>query len=869
MDRVADAFRGRFWAAAAVAAVVGAALGPHDFVWLPGVWLAALSCLCIALRSLQLGRLIVGPVAAWAVIGAVAIAAQAAGSRPRPSPPLDLPGRNTNPATQLAFVDEGAQLARDGMQLDVRWLASCPAGDVTPGGTQVCAPRWGRLLLRLPGTAPPPPCGTVLRVRSSVHPPPGFRNPGARAALDRWPQDERYGRLLPRSRSAVALLDPSAEPAMVDRLPVSLPRLGRWARLRCRVQAWRRRVGSRLDAQIDQPASGVVRALAIGDRAALQPQLRSWLRRSGTAHILAVSGAHLGVVLLLTLMVCRGLIGRLAPGLLRLAPMACWQFLPCVVVSWGYALLTGLGPSTCRAATMASLALVLRAVARRVDVAEVVGATVVAFLLADPDATSDVGLQLSVLGVVGVAWGGRRRETFDRSPGPGRVARAGAATLAAWATTAPVSVPVFGLLPLAAPLANLIVVPVVGLILLPGALLLGTLCALPDYLGGAVAVSACARIAQVAVAPLIAMAESSEGLWPVLHVGGVLAIGVGAAVPLSLAVCWHGGRHRVVLGCLLALALFAVAAAAELGRRPPPGSVNIHHLDVGHGDATLVEWADGRTMIIDGGGALGDDGLVGDLAVVPFLRARNVRSIDILVLSHAHPDHENGLLAVARAMPVGELWWTGQAPRGAEHPRLMELLRAGDTRWRRFEPGDGGERRFAIAGTQLAVLWPAETDASFDDHACMNDNSLVLDLGVGDRHVLFAGDIEHGAEAALVASGRLPQGVALLKVPHHGSRTSSTPLFLHRVSPRIAVAGARRWGRLPFPHPAIEERYRAMQVPLWVTCEGHVEVRISARGLLATQANRSLEVGWAAAGHRSAPHPEPDEEAQPQHQGHR
>jgi competence protein ComEC len=341
--------------------------------------------------------------------------------------------------------------------------------------------------------------------------------------------------------------------------------------------------------------------------------------------------------------------------------------------------------------------------------------------------------------------------------------------------------------------------------------------------------------------PLRFMVQSPRGLWPMWWADGPRAWLIGLAAPVVLAGVWHGGRWRLRAG--LAIAAVALACGWHAwANRVAPGTVRVAFLDVGHGDCTALEFADGSTALVDAGGFVGDDGLVGRLAVVPWLRKAGFSRIDRMVLSHAHPDHENGLVAVARRFDVGELWWNGQPAQGQEHKALLAALTTQGTQWRSFAPQDGGPRLISIGGVQIRVLSPQPLRAPFARDLGLNDNSLVLEVTTGAHRMLLAGDIERTTEAALVEA-RLLRPVDVLKVPHHGSRTSSTPAFLAAVQPGLAVAGARPWGALPFPHADVIARYGKAGVPLWSTAGGMVALTMAPEGVSAQQGARSWAIG--------------------------
>jgi competence protein ComEC len=221
-------------------------------------------------------------------------------------------------------------------------------------------------------------------------------------------------------------------------------------------------------------------------------------------------------------------------------------------------------------------------------------------------------------------------------------------------------------------------------------------------------------------------------------------------------------------------------------------------LDVDQGDATLVDLPDGSLMLVDAGGFVGSVVDPGKLAVLPALRARRRTRIDVVVLSHPHPDHFGGLLSIARAVPIGEFWDTGQGEAegaGPAYAKLLEELRARRVPIRRPLDLCGEGRLFGRA--RLRVLGPCP---AFVPHVDANDNSLVLRVELDRRAVLLTGDAEHDQEAELVRREPLALRADLLKVGHHGSRTSSTTAFLAAVRPRVATISSGVRNRFGHPH---------------------------------------------------------------------
>lgn len=813
--------KGRVWAPAALAAWLGAAWAPEIGV---ALWCAWAVWTALAVWLCWRGQTLMGPVVAW--IAVALAAALGAGLAPRMARPEVDPGRRgQQPGLQVVRV-VSAPLPRDGgMAFEARWLGTCPL-DGVPG--PICQRRWGRLRVQVDGAAGLA-VGDVVRTVAFVSPPPGYANPGADGTASHWRQRGIYGRLRVRDARSMAWQPP-------DRSWLAWPNN--------RARRWQSQLRTALATRIERLApgrpGGIMRALALGDRGGIDPQLRAWLRDSGTAHILAVSGAHVGLVVLGVAFLLQRLVWVLWPGLLRRLHL--WRLLaaPCIAAAWTYALLAGASASTERAATMATLVLLARSVATRADLAEIVGLSALALLAFDPALVGDPGLCLSFLGVMGaVAGAGLFRA--PRSKLAARVTASLGVSLGAWAWTSPISVPLFGCLPLAAPIFNLAVVPWVGLVLLPLALL----CTLAAAAGLALGVDATPGFEalwratiEAAVLPLSGLTAHTDGQLPVWWVGGPAAAMTGLALAAGFA-CVRLGRSR---GWLPAMALIGLVALSGVGmerwRRPPPGTFDAFFLDVGHGDSAVLRLPDGRHWLIDGGGEVGDDGRVGERAVVPALRALGVRRVDVMISTHPHPDHENGLLAVARALPVGQLWFRG-SNRGssAEHRALEERLKARGTRLRDVDVQPPSSRELRAGGVQLRLVRPSPAPGSPLLHA--NDASLVLEVQAGAQRLLLAGDIEGRSEARLAAEGHL-RPTEVLKVPHHGSRTSSSPALLDHARPTLGIAGARSWGRLPFPHPLVAARYSARGIALWVTELGMVHLRMGATGWCARQAGRSL-----------------------------
>jgi competence protein ComEC len=234
-------------------------------------------------------------------------------------------------------------------------------------------------------------------------------------------------------------------------------------------------------------------------------------------------------------------------------------------------------------------------------------------------------------------------------------------------------------------------------------------------------------------------------------------------------------------------------------RGSPKGVLRVTFLDVGQGDAAIVDLPDGTAMIVDGGGLVGSPVDVGERVLAPVLRARRRRGAVAAILSHPHPDHFGGLRRGLDGVSLGALWDTGQGElegSGGDYAALLAELRARGVPILRPREVCGAR---TIGGARVEVLAPCP--ALTDDRG-PNDNSFVVRIALGDRSVLFVGDAERAEEADLVATRADALRADVLKIGHHGSRTSTTPSFLAAVDPSITVISSGIRNRFGHPAPA-------------------------------------------------------------------
>jgi competence protein ComEC len=577
------------------------------------------------------------------------------------------------------------------------------------------------------------------------------------------------------------------------------------ARARSRVR------GTLVRAILPGTERGLVLAMVLGDRSELDDATTDAFRASGTYHVLALSGAQVALVAALLV----ALLGRLG--------VSWWGRAVVTGTAMAlYSLLVGGDVPVVRAVLMATAVLAGRALELDADSGNLLGLAALLLLVAHPATVTDVGFQLSfgatlgLLALVGPLTCGLPRL-------PLRVELVVAASVAAQAALGPVLALWFHRLSPAALVMNLAAVPLSGAVLLTG---------LAVFVGAAVGTPASVVTLLGDVAWCAAHALRLSGdlgpltTWLDLRVPPPSALAI--AVHLSgLALLWRG-RRGSGLGLLVASHVLIV-----LGPPPAPvdGRLHLTVLDVGQGDCLLLRSPGGRHILVDAGGTRGRHFDPGERLAAPELWRRGVRSIDAVLVTHAQLDHTAGLPYLLRAFRVGEIW-EGPAPLG-DHvwQGLDAAARAARVTRRSVAAG------VAVPwdGAVLEVLGPAPPRRP--PRQGRNEDSLVVCVRLGAVGFLLTGDVEGDGLRTL----RVPD-VDVVKVPHHGSRSTSPPAFVRAASPRLALVSVGAHN--PFGHPdaGVLERYRrAGALVLRTDRDGALEVVTDGRRVWFRTAGEACE----------------------------
>ncbi|HUA35432.1 MAG TPA: DNA internalization-related competence protein ComEC/Rec2 [Candidatus Binataceae bacterium] len=590
-----------------------------------------------------------------------------------------------------------------------------------------------------------------------------------------------------------------------------------------RIESIRRQIGVFIDRNLEQPEAAEMRALVIGDRGGITEGLRQKFAHTGMAHLLVISGLHLSMVAAVAFAIGRLGLMMVAPGLASRGYANKAAAIGAALAVTAYATIAGHHVSTTRALVMV-LAYMLAIVidrAREAIASLALAAIVICFAI--PGSSADIGFQLSFASVIAILLGMQRfvawtetRKRLGRLPGE-KPARGwwwieiigGYLAVSFWAmlATAPLTAYSFNQVSFIGIAANAIVVPIMGFF----ATIAGLFAAALSFI--------CEPAAQIilhlggyALAISNALAQwfaNLPGAWMPIFTPTILEVALAYSVLLAWLLAPRAAqparnlRSRKMaiahIGIAIVLAIAVIADAAWwINDRYFSRDLRVTFLAVGEGDSAVVRFPGSRVMLIDAGGAYpGFD--AGERLIARYLWSLKIMTVDYMALSHPDQDHFGGFGYVAANFHPGEFWTSASGSDDRSYAQLLDELHALHVPTKVIKADTPNE---PIGGVWIESLGRT-ADSDDPSH---NNASMVLRLSLGDNSFLFTGDIEAPAERAIMQE-HSDLRATVLKVPHHGSSTSSSQAFIEAVAPQFAVISTGYMNRFHFPAPAVIDRY--------------------------------------------------------------
>ena len=693
--------------------------------------------------------------------------------------------------------------------------------------------------------------GDVVRVRTRLRKVRNFHNPGGF-------NYERYlkfqGILL---RGSVA-----------DDSRIAVLRKGYGHPIRQKLEGFRSSIRTFIDTNAPTPEKEIIKACILGDQQQIPRELRDAFSKTGISHIIAISGFNMSMIAFFSIYLVRGIIRRFPYLLLRfdLYKLSVLFAMPPVVL---YTFIAGAGMSVLRATLMILAFMAALLISKSRDLYNTLSMAALIILLVYPPALFDVSFQLSFAAVLAILLITPVLTAFIPKPElvPGTpyslpvLSRKGMysfalfiiVSLSAMLGTMPLIAFYFNRLSVISLFANIIIVPILGILAIPVSM--ATIFFLPfssvvstfflDIAGTLVMISLALNnyFASLPWAALYLTTPSFlELLFFYVFLYGLMEVlarlsgenGPGhdpdkepdnASFLIRLRSC----PIRIYYTLAASVLFFSLDVFYLHQKSSDRSEFSATAIDVGQGSSTLIRFPGDQTMLIDGGGFINSTFDVGKYIVAPYLWHERLNRIDIVVLTHPHHDHLNGLPFILENFPVREVWINGETSGSEEYLRFQDIIKNKGLVQRRISAGNSP---VIIGGVHIEFLSPPGPISRMEEEATFtetNDGSLVMRMTYGEVSFLFPGDISFITEERLASDSRELQS-QLLFVPHHGGRTSTSEAFLQKVRPHMAIISVGADNLFRLPHPDVLKRLKDRGIITYRT-ELHGAITASTDGL--------------------------------------
>lgn len=545
-------------------------------------------------------------------------------------------------------------------------------------------------------------------------------------------------------------------------------------------------------------------AILLGDKDKLSEDIQESFKTSNLSHMLAVSGAHVSYIILgLTYVLQNSIIGKKNGKIV------------CIIFLLAFMAITNFTPSVTRACIMAILTLFSSIIYRKSDVYTNISVVALITLIFNPYSLLDLGFQLSYGGTIGIIIFIKRiQEKKSNSKVINYIKQMALVSIYANIIIIPIMMYHFNTVSFTFIISNIMASPILGIIVITGFL----------FIIASITVKPLTRLIAIFIKPILSILIKISQICSKLPFSNILVVTPYMFNVISYyAIILYCIKSKKNNKCKIIICLLIVLILINFIIYIFPQKLRIFFIDVGQGDSTLIITPDKKTVLIDGGGSDSFD--VGKKVLLPYLLDRRILKIDYVLISHFDTDHCGGILTIMEKVKVKNIIISEQAEHSENYERFKKLMIHKKIRLIEVKKGD----KIKIGRySEFKILFPTSRLLSENP---LNNNSIVAQFNYNNFKMLFTGDIEKLAEQQILKTEKAEIRADILKVAHHGSKTSSIPEFIKAVRPKIALIGVGKNNTFGHPNQQTIKNLENIKCRIYRTdLQGEIIIKIDQKG---------------------------------------
>lgn len=554
-------------------------------------------------------------------------------------------------------------------------------------------------------------------------------------------------------------------------------------------------------------------AILLGDKDKLSEDIQESFKTSNLSHMLAVSGAHVSYIILgLTYVLQNSIIGKKNGKIV------------CIIFLLAFMAITNFTPSVTRACIMAILTLFSSIIYRKSDVYTNISVAALITLIFNPYSLLDLGFQLSYGGTIGIIIFIKRiQEKKSNSKVINYIKQMALVSIYANIIIIPIMMYHFNTVSFTFIISNIMASPILGIIVITGFL----------FIIASITVKPLTRLIAIFIKPILSILIKISQICSKLPFSNILVVTPYMFNVISyyaiILYCIKNNKCKIIICLLIVLILINFIIYIF------PQKLRIFFIDVGQGDSTLIITPDKKTVLIDGGGSDSFD--VGEKVLLPYLLDRRILKVDYVLISHFDTDHCGGILTIMEKVKVKNIIISEQAEHSENYERFKKLMIHKKIRLIEVKKGD----KIKIGRySEFKILFPTSRLLSENP---LNNNSIVAQFNYNNFKMLFTGDIEKLAEQQILKTEKAEIRADILKVAHHGSKTSSIPEFIKAVRPKIALIGVGKNNTFGHPNQQTIKNLENIKCRIYRTdLQGEIIIKIDQKGRMNVKSKLKIKL---------------------------